>query len=301
MRILFTDLFHIKNKILRELVNFLIASLLMGALILLVLLTDIPNPNLFLMTGLVIATALFGFIPGSTGVIALILYSMWFFSTGHNWVSYTDINLRKVIVAVICSILCYAFVGALNLFYERSTLKVIEENKDLVEHNKTLSTISSRDVLTGLKNRFSLKNDINGYIGEGIRVMILDVDEFKQINDTYGHTFGDSVLKQVAVATKEIFGDDSVYRFGGDEFIIVKKDISLAEFKELSENLSKSLKSVNVEGNVIDAHLSMGYTFGVPTCHEDIKNMIKFADELLYKAKRNGKNQIIGERYDLDI
>lgn len=301
MRILFTNLFHIKNNIIREAVNFIISAIIMGALILLVLFTEIPNPNLFLMTGLVVVTALFGFIPGITGVIALIAYSLWFFSTGHDYVTYTDINLKKIIAAVICSILCYAFVGLLNLFYEKSTIKVFEENMELTEHNKTLSEISLRDALTGTKNRFSFKNDLESYVGEEIRLMILDVDEFKQINDTYGHNGGDLVLRQVATIAKDIYGDNSVYRFGGDEFIIIKGDVSLIEFRKSAESLSNSLRDIEVEGNKIEVRLSMGFTFGTPTTNEDIKYMIRFADELLYKAKRSGKNQILGERYDLDI
>ena len=295
------SIFRIKNVYIRELVESIISIVIMVGLILLVYFVNIPNPNLILFTGMIVLTTIFGFVPGVFTLLGINLYSFYFFSTNHDFVTYTDINSQKVIVTIITSILCYAFVGLLNYLYRRDAKKIIEANIDLKKNNEELSALSRNDALTNAKNRFGLRNDFNSYVGTEIQLMIFDIDEFKQINDKYGHNIGDKILANLSKIAREVFSNDNVYRFGGDEFVVIKNDLSLEEFKNKIKQLQNLATTIEVNEGNRGVKLSMGYTYGMVTNVIDIRSMLKFADELLYEVKRSGKNGSLGKRYDLDM
>lgn len=295
------NILNIKNKILREIIYSLITIVNMSGIICLVYFLNIPNPNLVTFTGLIVFTTLFGFIPGSFALVGLNIYSLYFFSTNNDFISFNEQNLQKMIVVIVTSAICYLFVGALNYFFTKTTLKYIEINNELVKNNEQLREISTIDSLTQVKNRFSLREDFESYIGKEIQMLIFDVDEFKHINDTYGHQGGDIILEKIGEKAKKIFGNNNVYRFGGDEFIIIAKDVLLEEFKEKIEKFKKTVEVAEVENNSLSVHISGGYTYGIPTDVTDLRQMIKFSDNLLYEVKRSGKNSILEKKYDLDI
>lgn len=295
------NIFKIKNVYIRELVESIISIVIMVGLILLVYFVKIPNPNLILFTGMIVLTTIFGFIPGVFTLLSINLYSFYFFSTNHNFVSFTDINSQKVIVTIITSILCYAFVGLLNYLYRRDAKKIINANIDLKKNNEELAELSQSDALTNAKNRLGLRKDFNSYVGTEIQLMIFDIDDFKTINDQYGHNVGDKILSEVSKIAREVFSNDNVYRFGGDEFVVIKNDLPLSEFKNKIEQLQNLVKTISVNEDNRGVQLSMGYTYGVVTNVIDIRSMLKFADELLYEVKRSGKNGSLGKRYDLDM
>lgn len=301
MNISLFNIFKIKNVAVRELVESLISSAIMVGLILLVYFVNIPNPNLVLFTGMIVVTVIFGLIPGIIATLGINVYSFYFFSTNHDFITFTDINSQKIIVTIITSILCYTFVGLLNHLYRRDAQRIIETNQNLKKDNAELTEISQIDVLTNTKNRFALRKDFNSYVGGEIQLMIFDIDDFKQINDKYGHSIGDRILSDVGKAAQQVFSNGSVYRFGGDEFIIIKKDLSLNEFKEKIESLQRLASKIEVNENDTGIKLSFGYTYGVVSHVMDIRSMMKFADELLYEVKRSGKNNSLGKRYDLDM
>ena len=146
--------------------------------------------------------------------------------------------------------------------------------------------MSLYDPLTKLKNRLALKNDFEKCLELPLIIMICDVDDFKIHNDTYGHEHGDDVLESFSHHLIRSFGSESCYRYGGDEFLVVCREDSLESFMM---NLEKCRHAIG------DAfHFSGGYITGIPHAFEDFKNMIIHADENLYKAKQNGKNQVIG-------
>ena len=295
------NIFRIKNVIIRELVESLVSSVIMVGLILLVFFVNVPNPNLILFTGMIVITTIFGFIPGFLSVIGINVYSLYFFSTNNDFIHFTDMNSQKMIVTVITSILCFAFVGLLNYLYRRDAKKIIETNKSLSKNNKELAKLSRIDALTNAKNRLALRNDFESYVGQEIHLMLFDIDEFKQINDLYGHNVGDKILSSVSMITREVFSNNNVYRFGGDEFVVIRNDLSLKEFKAKIKKLQKLAESIEVSEGNRGVTLSLGFTFGVASDVLDIRSMLKYADELLYEVKRNGKNNSLGKRYDLDI
>lgn len=118
---------------------------------------------------------------------------------------------------------------------------------------------------------------------------ILDIDNFKKVNDTYGHILGDSVLSKVSsILLNNITGLGSVIRFGGEEFIVILNNSSREKALDVLDGLRKEIAST-----IIDNTLSVTISIGVCTyINETPKGLIDKADKLLYKAKHNGKNQI---------
>lgn len=131
--------------------------------------------------------------------------------------------------------------------------------------------------------------------------MLFDIDEFKQINDQSGHNIGDRILSDVSKITKQVFSNDNVYRFGGDEFVVIKTGLSLNEFTEKINQLQNLAKGIAIDENRRGVNLSIGYIYGLAADVLDIRSMIKLADELLYEVKRSGKNGSLGKKYDIDM
>ena len=291
---------NVRDNSLPEIIQSLITMVVMTGLILLAFFLNIPNPNLILFTGLIAVTSIFGFIPGAFALVAVFIYTLLFFSN-MTFTNFTPVNATKVIVSFITATACYLFVATLNHFYKKSMRQILEVNNELVSEKIKLEEISLKDELTDTKNRHSLRRDFDSYVGEEIHVMLFDVDEFKNINDNYGHSIGDEVLKHISNKTKEVFGEDNVYRFGGDEFVVIKRQESNTSFSSLIKQLMEDVEVVDIDENKLTIHLSGGFTYGTPTSNDDLRHMINYSDELLYEVKHSGKNNIIGRRYELDL
>ena len=156
---------------------------------------------------------------------------------------------------------------------------------------------SSHDDLTGLYNRRHLNEEGGRKFSRAQRmqdklsVIMLDIDHFKAINDTYGHLVGDDIL----VAVSRLFGkfkrnEDFVTRYGGEEFVILLDNCSLADAKEKAENLRLRIEMLHPDGIAVSA------SFGVAEFrkkHHSFDDLLKDADTALYEAKNSGRNQVI--------
>lgn len=265
----------------------------------LVYIFKIPNPNVLLLTGLAVFTSLYGYGAGITAGIIMFLYSMFFFSIDNSFIHYDALNLQKIIIVGVGTVLNVLFIGNLKQRHLETLHELEQANKELKLHNTALEEATSTDPLTGIKNRFAFRRDYSGYKGKSVYVMMLDVDDFKNINDSFGHSTGDEVLKQTGETLKAVFGNSSGYRYGGDEFLIVKDNIDEECFKTLVEEFRKRAKDI---GAGIDAsfnvHFSGGYVHGVVKLNDDLRLMLRHADSNLYKAKNAGKDKFVGSEYD---
>ena len=169
-----------------------------------------------------------------------------------------------------------------------------------LESKRRLSRRADYDELTGIYNRYSLNTIINSHINvkelNTFNVALLDIDFFKKVNDTYGHNAGDEVLKIVAKKLNDIQDSDiDVGRWGGEEFLIVSKDgVSYNEFKKILESVRKYFEknTFDISKNKISITVSIGLT--MYKSGDDIKSLVKKADDNLYVAKSSGRNKIIG-------
>jgi diguanylate cyclase (GGDEF)-like protein len=154
------------------------------------------------------------------------------------------------------------------------------------------------DQLTGMLNRKALSTRVDelaqqsAFTGESIGIIIGDLDHFKQINDTRGHSVGDIVLKEVAYELrKQLRAFDLAYRLGGEEFLILLPGSDLAQSAELAEQLRQCVAEHRVAGGV-----AVTMSFGVGASHNgeafDYTKVFKRADAALYRAKGNGRDQV---------
>ena len=159
---------------------------------------------------------------------------------------------------------------------------------------------ATHDPLTGLANRVLLEDRLNQAINHAKRfnkcvaVIFCDLDNFKPINDTYGHTVGDLALKKCSdYFSSSVRAEDTVCRYGGDEFVIIFGDIEgtqdLAVLTEKILDINNIIFEIN--GNAISLQMSAGISF-YPQDTDNATDLIHKADEAMYRAKRDGKNRI---------
>lgn len=265
----------------------LISSCIMFVLILIVYLFNIPNPNMILIAGLVLCSALFGFGGGIVASIIMIGYTLFFFSTNHSFTQFTPENFQKVIVSLIGIAADMLFVCFLKQTEVQAFDQVDSLTKQLHDENEMLQNMSLTDALTGIRNRMALRNDYESYQGHEVTVMMLDLNNFKIINDTYGHDEGDRVLRETGKLLSDIFGEGHCYRYGGDEFLVIVPDISEPEFREKLDILMRSKPVVNKSDEV---NYSAGYARGMLSDSAGLRNLIASADEKMYREKRDKEN-----------
>lgn len=167
--------------------------------------------------------------------------------------------------------------------------------------SETFLEDSHHDKLTGLKNRMGFYHDFSkkykDYLiaesGKTMSVFICDIDKFKRVNDTYGHNAGDDVLAFTSHLVESCCTDsDSVYRWGGEEFVMVMRDTDLENAVKRAEEVRVKLMNsdINADGNTIRCTLSFGCALFDPS--KSIEENISCADERLYTAKETGRNRV---------
>lgn len=179
--------------------------------------------------------------------------------------------------------------------------QVEERTKALQEMNESLSRLSYSDGLTGLPNRRKF-NDFyeSAYQANALKerhmvLLMMDLDNFKSFNDTYGHLAGDDCLRLVSQVMLNMFPHkkDLVARYGGEEFSAVLQGYSKDEALAICEQLRKRINEIDivVDGVIIKVTISIGMVYFVPTDISMMDEWIKSADFALYQAKHHGKNQ----------
>jgi len=180
-------------------------------------------------------------------------------------------------------------------------LKTKKLQDELISANDHLKQLSNLDPLTNLYNRRFFIEIIDAELKRSSRfksyvsLLIVDIDHFKKINDSYGHQVGDKVL--VTVADKLCEGlrtYDIASRYGGEEFVIVLPNTQLPIGLEVAERLRKAVQSVNfmIPLDMLSVTVSIGVA-SFPTEHVDCYNaLFTGADEALYRAKHNGRNRV---------
>ena len=152
------------------------------------------------------------------------------------------------------------------------------------------------DPLTGLYNRRSLEQDAEKLEHSGMRysLLIADIDNFKSINDTYGHLVGDKVLQEVGeILTNYVRSNTKTYRYGGEEFVILLPQGDKRAARVVGERLREVIanRTLQLDNGVLNFTASFGGAQKEE--NESFKDVLKRADEALYEAKKSGKNRVI--------
>ena len=191
-------------------------------------------------------------------------------------------------------------------FTEIVVMLRVEVHLRLVAQMKMIESFSMTDGLTGINNRRSFEQTVksiwslskreNNCIG----MLMMDIDKFKNFNDKYGHLNGDICLKTVAAVIRDTIRreSDSVYRWGGEEFMVLLPGTNIEGTLQVAENIRKNVADaqINLDGEAAFVTISIGAGAIVPNIHMEFdKDFIKFLkdlDKALYRAKENGRNRI---------
>jgi len=172
--------------------------------------------------------------------------------------------------------------------------------KVVAERTKDLELLSKTDPLTQVANRRALfergKLEFSrvSRTNDSLTLILLDCDLFKNINDQYGHLFGDELLKHICrLCINEIRDVDFLGRYGGEEFIIILPNCDTPAATEIAKRIQHSLAehSILIEGKKVVATLSMGIST-LSNKHKTFEQLIQDADNAMYQAKQNGRNRI---------
>jgi len=186
------------------------------------------------------------------------------------------------------------------MFFEISTGLLTTCCAVNMAHNKTLKKGNTIDELTGLYNRKFMK-DIERMVSSGDKFYVIgcDIDHFKRVNDTYGHSTGDIVLKTFSQTLMTMFkvSGDYIVRFGGEEFFIFSKIKSKEYTEEVVKNrveeTRQKIENLEILSNEMDL-IKITASFGISVNNKlSIKEMIEDSDKKLYKAKNSGRNIVI--------
>ena len=157
------------------------------------------------------------------------------------------------------------------------------------QHQEELSYEATHDELTGLYNRKMFEDERDLLADESVAMLIIDVDHFKEVNDTYGHDTGDMVLKKVGAALTASFRlEDCICRIGGDEFAVIMRQMDSSLKHVVRQKIENVQRKLNMPDDLPHVSLSIGAAFTDDEGPEE--NIFKKADKALYKIKEHGRD-----------
>jgi diguanylate cyclase (GGDEF)-like protein len=170
--------------------------------------------------------------------------------------------------------------------------------KQLKEANLALAQASFTDLLTGLPNRRAMVERVNGELGRSDRnhaspaLLMVDVDHFKQVNDSYGHETGDQVLQSLANTLRStVRAYDTCARWGGEEFLVLLPETAMADAVGVGEKLRRAAQQ-RPEGEPLPG-ITLSIGVAVHRQGETPAAVLRRADDAKYEAKRQGRNRVV--------
>lgn len=241
-----------------------------------------------------------------------------------------DINRRKIKIAILLAVISmFAFFLCKILSFYREPLIVLDNmilelslyifnacctfvflilftlvfvfeirlsSNQLQHQNAILEKLASIDPLTGLYNRRSMDIFLTQAVESdvGFALIMCDIDDFKKVNDTYGHDFGDVVLKGVAkITTEQVREKGYVCRWGGEEILILLNNASEESSYRIAENIRRNVANSVFDLNEKWIHCSLTLGIALHQKREAVEETITRADYNLYRGKRSGKNAVV--------
>lgn len=184
------------------------------------------------------------------------------------------------------------------------SIGTVQDVTERIELQQELHRLATTDMLTGINNRHWLDEQLKREVinsrryGAPLSIIMFDVDNFKSVNDTYGHELGDKVLIHVAKVTKELIRTSDLFaRWGGEEFMVLCSHSPIDGANLLAERIRKTLANATCH---CCKNLSITASFGVASYQgqEDLEHFLKRADDALYEAKHSGKNRVVADMGD---
>lgn len=181
--------------------------------------------------------------------------------------------------------------------------RVQERTRDLETLNERLRELNATDALTGLKNRGYFDRAFQSFcvkafrFGKPLSVMVIDIDHFKSFNDTYGHLVGDDCLQMVSQGIQRYVTrpQDLAARYGGEEFVVLLPDTPEEGARSVAEKIREEIGHTDfrVSDDVLNLTVSIGICSLIPERADQAKELFEMADNALYSAKTQGRNQVV--------
>ncbi len=210
----------------------------------------------------------------------------------------THVQHEEKFISLYVAVISFSFI----LIMLVSAVSYERYDKQRRSLEKELVVSATTDRLTSVYNRLALDKDISVQFKKpsidrmNVSVLIVDVDYFKKFNDTYGHLIGDKVLQTVAQILKSnVRSTDTVYRYGGEEFVVLLMQCDLNKAVQIAEHLRKHVAAQDLS-SILSMSTSARITVSIGCSNlcqsSSIDGVLKLADDALYKAKQNGRNQV---------
>ena len=187
-------------------------------------------------------------------------------------------------------------------FFKEELSTRVNNTLDALENVQKLHAFANTDFLTQVSNRKHFYHDMQMYYKKSKKentpfaLAMIDIDFFKNVNDTYGHDVGDDVIKLLAKTIKDnIKGQDIVARFGGEEFCVVLKDIPAQAAENFFEMLREKVAAIRI---TVDEERQISFTISIGVVtdyHDSLEEMLVKSDKHLYQAKNNGRNRVCSQ------
>lgn len=192
----------------------------------------------------------------------------------------------------------YVFGVKISSIDEKDFVIILVDITQEYMRQKELAQIAIEDALTGLYNRYAFnqiareKMRESRYLHENLLFVLLDVDHFKQINDTYGHDVGDEVLRELAALMKKHFRkSDPIFRIGGEEFAILLETSDVSKALQILQELRQKVEQHRFKG--IQGKVTISIGVAKYDGKESLEHLYQRADRALYEAKRGGRNRVV--------
>ncbi len=222
-------------------------------------------------------------------LIILATGSMWIYVAVMNSVS--ELELRygtRINIFILLIVLVIV-----NVLRYDSSVKYAVRIENTGKLNRRLEKLSYRDGLTNLKNRRALKKDLDGYeVGHSANVALIDIDDFKYFNDSFGHQYGDRLLRHLADTLSQFFDAEHCYRYGGDEFLLLCPECTKEEFEDKIDKWQKCFGDYRDKERALHLTCSIGFAHAGKEDETTISNLIRKADYHLYAVKRMRKTEL---------
>jgi len=219
--------------------------------------------------------------------------------------TYLDHENRLFTTATVTAVIALLFALFTSRLIYFSAIEQSRSEKERLEHlvkmrTREIELLSQTDSLTGLWNRRHLEETLESEFKRAKRysnelsIMIIDLDHFKNINDTYGHMAGDEVLREISARIKKCQREtDFIGRYGGEEIVVILPETDLHTASKVAETIRKTIEKepVEFEDEIINVTTSIGIS-SLRNEHENYATLFSEADEALYNAKKLGRNRV---------
>nr|CDQ34218.1 putative diguanylate cyclase YcdT [Virgibacillus halodenitrificans] len=274
-----------------------------------------PDSLLTQITAVVVATmAFYLLIPNllTVAMFASLYLSIGFLAAAVLFAEIAPVvTLRLALLLIMTNVVGFCALLRLEIL-QRKQFALLHEERDQnrhllkeIAHRKSLEAqlrmVAERDALTGLDSRGHFMKRAEALLQRSrlekmpFSLFMIDVDHFKSINDTWGHTHGDWVLTKIAeVCAQSLRPTDVIGRFGGEEFVVALPDTSPEDAQTIAERLKKKVAELPLQEGMNELCLSVTIGIALANSEEDsLESLITRADQTLYVGKRNGRNRVV--------